>query len=126
MAVRPGCGISYRSDYGFAADAAERGRVGGGAGSSSRIGGGGSGSIRSGGSGRRSRVGAGAGASVLLPQALSTNAATKALKAKFGLHLSIPQKFKETFKAERVVWASLPKCRGPILECFAHFHISFP
>jgi hypothetical protein len=36
---------------------------------------------------------AGAGASVLLPQALSTNAATKALKASLVFIVSIPQKY---------------------------------
>jgi hypothetical protein len=37
--------------------------------------------------------GAGAGASVLLPQAPSTNAATKALKASLVFIVSIPQKY---------------------------------
>jgi hypothetical protein len=67
---------------------------------------------------------AGAGASVLLPQALRTNAATKALRASLVFIYRYPRIFKEKFKAERVVLAHHQKS-GPILEGFRLFSYLF-
>ena len=69
-------------------------------------------------------AGAGAGASVLLPQALSTNAATKALKASLVFIYRYPRIYKEKFKAERIVLAHYQKS-GPILEGFQPFSYLF-
>jgi hypothetical protein len=67
---------------------------------------------------------AGAGASVLLPQALRTNAATKALRASLVFIYRYPRINKEKFKAERIVLAHYQKS-GPILEGFQPFSYLF-
>ena len=55
---------------------------------------------------------AGAGASDLLPQALSMNAATKAQKLSLVFIYRYPKLFKEKFKAERLVLAHYPNVAG--------------
>ena len=60
----------------------------------------------------------GAGASVLLPQALSTNAATKALNASLVFIYRYPRNFKgKKFRPSVLFWAYTQMSR-PILECF--------
>jgi hypothetical protein len=53
---------------------------------------------------------AGAGASVLLPQALSMNAATKAVRASLVFIYRYPRNLKVKILAERVVFGPIPKC----------------
>ena len=67
---------------------------------------------------------AGAGASVLLPQALRTNATAKALRASLVFIYRYPRIYKEKFKAERIVLAHYQKS-GPILEGFQPFSYLF-
>jgi hypothetical protein len=66
----------------------------------------------------------GAGASVLLPQALRTNATAKALRASLVFIYRYPRINKEKFKAERIVLAHYQKS-GPILEGFKPFSYLF-
>jgi hypothetical protein len=54
---------------------------------------------------------AGAGASVLLPQALSMNAATKALKASLVFIYRYPRNFKDKYLGQRVVLGLHPNVR---------------
>jgi hypothetical protein len=68
---------------------------------------------------------AGAGASVLLPQALSMNAATKAVRASLVFIYRYPRKFKdEKFRPSVLFWA-YTQMSGPILECFGSFSYLF-
>jgi hypothetical protein len=112
-------GSAIRSDYGFAADAAleaasaaalaaaAESAAAEAAESAAAAGGGGVGSA------------AGAGASVLLPQALSTNAATKALKASLVFIYRYPRNFKDKkYWPSVLFWAFTQKSAG-ILEGFA-------
>ena len=67
----------------------------------------------------------GAGASVLLPQALSTNAATKALKASLVFIYRYPKNINDKSKRPSVLsWAST-QMSGPILECFTSISYLF-
>jgi hypothetical protein len=77
-------------NYGFAADAASAAEPAAEAASPAADA---AASVDGAAAGGVSAAGAGAGASVLLPQALSTNAATKALKASLVFIVSIPQKY---------------------------------
>jgi hypothetical protein len=60
---------------------------------------------------------AGAGASVLLPQALSTNAATKALKASLVFIYRYPRNIKNKILRPSLLLGFHPKSAA-ILECF--------
>jgi hypothetical protein len=68
---------------------------------------------------------AGAGASVLLPQALSMNAATKAVRASLVFIYRYPRKFKgKKFRPSVLFWAYTQMSR-PILEGFGAFSYLF-
>jgi hypothetical protein len=67
---------------------------------------------------------AGAGASVLLPQALSTNAAAKAQKLSLVFIYRYPENYKEKFKAELFVLAHQQKSTM-ILKGFTAFSYLF-
>ena len=68
---------------------------------------------------------AGAGASVLLPQALSTNAATKALKASLVFIYRYPRNFKDKYLGRECCFWAFTQMSGPILECFASLSYLF-
>jgi hypothetical protein len=55
---------------------------------------------------------AGAGASVLLPQALSMNAATKAVRASLVFIYRYPRKFKDKNLGRACCFGPIPKCHG--------------
>jgi hypothetical protein len=111
-------GSAQARDYGFAAEAAlaaasaaaeaaEAASAAEEAAESADIAGGGVGSA------------AGAGASVLLPQALSMNAAAKALRANLVFIYRYPRNFKDKkFRPSLYFWANAQTSRS-ILECFA-------
>jgi hypothetical protein len=68
---------------------------------------------------------AGAGASVLLPQALSTNAATKALKASLVFIYRYPRNFKDKYLGRKCCFWAFTQMSEPILECFASLSYLF-
>jgi hypothetical protein len=68
---------------------------------------------------------AGAGASVLLPQALSTNAATKALKASLVFIYQYPRNCKDKKFRPRVLFWAFTQMSAGILECFDPFSYLF-
>ena len=94
MAVRPGVWTSRAAGYGFAADAA---LAAASAAAPAAL----AASAAAGAAGAAAGGGvvsaAGAGASVLLPQALSMNAATKALKASLVFIYRYPRNFKDKY-----------------------------
>jgi hypothetical protein len=68
---------------------------------------------------------AGAGASVLLPQALSMNAATRAVRASLVFIYRYPRKFKDKkFRPSVLFWADTQMSR-PILEGFGSISYLF-
>jgi hypothetical protein len=68
---------------------------------------------------------AGAGASVLLPQALSMNAATRAVRASLVFIYRYPRKFKDKkFRPSVLFWADTQMSRA-ILECFGSISYLF-
>jgi hypothetical protein len=118
MAARPGMWDQLSNRITASQQMPRSGCIGGCARSSSRIAGGRGSSIRSrrgGGGGVVSA--AGAGASVLLPQALSTNAATKALKASLVFIYRYPRNIKNKILRPSVLLGLHPNVRS-ILECF--------
>jgi hypothetical protein len=68
---------------------------------------------------------AGAGASVLLPQALSTNAATRALKASLVFIYRYPRDFKDKYVGRACCFWAFTQMSEPILECFASLSYLF-
>jgi hypothetical protein len=67
---------------------------------------------------------AGAGASVLLPQALKTNAATSALRASLVFIYQYPRILRKSLRPSWLVLARYQMSPG-ILECFATFSSLF-
>jgi hypothetical protein len=68
---------------------------------------------------------AGAGASVLLPQALNTNAATRALKASLVFIYRYPRNFKDKYVGRAYCFWAFTQMSEPILECFASLSYLF-
>jgi hypothetical protein len=67
---------------------------------------------------------AGAGASVLLPQALNTNAAAKALRASLVFIYRYPRKLRKKILGRACCWA-FTHVSAVILECFASISYLF-
>jgi hypothetical protein len=67
----------------------------------------------------------GAGASVLLPQALKTSAATRALKASLVFIYRYPRNLMIKRFRQACCIGLAPKLSGPILECFASISYLF-
>ena len=111
MAARPGCGSAIEPNYGLAADAAlEAASAAALAAAAASLA---AEAAESAGAAAGGGVvsAAGAGASVLLPQALSTNAATKALKASLVFIYRYPRNIKSKILRPSVLLGLHPNLR---------------
>jgi hypothetical protein len=114
-------GSAACANYGFAADAALAAASLAALAAAAESAAGAAGAAAGGGVGSA----AGAGASVLLPQALSTNAATKALKASLVFIYRYPRNFKDKYLGRECCFWAFTQISLPILECFASLSYLF-
>jgi hypothetical protein len=114
-------GSATCANYGFAADAALAAASLAALAAAESLAAGAAGAAAGGGVGSA----AGAGASVLLPQALSTNAATKALKASLVFIYRYPRNFKDKYLGRDCCFWAFTQISQLILECFASLSYLF-